>query len=271
MSIGNDEPEWLVQARKCLGIKETAGRANNPHVVSFFSESGHPGVVDDSVAWCSAFVGAMLKRAGMPNTGSLAARSYLKYGTPIDTPEPGDIVVFSRGNSTWEGHVGFYVGETDTAVKVLGGNQDNKVSIANYSKTRLLGYRRPIAPTAPALREAGSRDIQQSDNLIRWGGLGALTAAGGGASGAGGGGGGGGPAAPVVSNPTVEGLQELGLMAQLWKAAMEGAYGLIGVFQKNIWVSGVLSGLIMVYVGWRIRQTRIERAKRGDPLSSQKG
>lgn len=60
-------------------------------------------------------------------------------------------------------------------------------------------------------------------------------------------------------------------MAQLWKAAMEGAYGLIGVFQKNIWVSGVLSGLIMVYVGWRIRQTRLERAKRGDPLSNQKG
>ena len=34
------------------------------------------------------------------------------------------------------GHVGFYVGETDTSVKVLGGNQSNKVSIASYSKTR---------------------------------------------------------------------------------------------------------------------------------------
>lgn len=261
------EPKWMELARAELGTKEVDGSGNNPRVVSYFADAGEPGVREDSVAWCSAFCGAMLKRAGMPNSGSLAARSYLKYGTPVETPQVGDIVVFSRGNSTWEGHVGFYVGETDTAVKVLGGNQSNKVSIASYSKTRLLGYRRPIAPTAPALREAGSRDIQQSDNLIRLGGLGALTAAGGGASGAGGGG----PAAPVVSNPTVEGLQELGLMANLWKAAMEGAYGLIGVFQKNIWVSGVLSGLIMVYVGYRIRQTRLERAQRGDPLSNQKG
>lgn len=265
------EPKWLELARAELGTKEVDGPGNNPRVVNYFAAAGHEEVVQDSTAWCAAFVGAMLRKSNMPSTGSLAARSYLKYGTPVDTPEPGDIVVFSRGNSTWEGHVGFYVGETATTVKVLGGNQDNKVSIANYSKTRLLGYRRPIVPTAPALREAGSKDIQQSDNLIRWGGVGALTAAGGGASGAGGGGGGGGPAAPVVSNPTVEGLQELGLMAQLWKAAMEGAYGLIGVFQKNIWVSGVLSGLIMVYVGWRIRQTRLERAKRGDPLSNQKG
>lgn len=262
------EPKWMELARAELGVSEVGGSGHNKRIVDYFADAGHPEVKNDETAWCAGFCGAILKRAGMPNSGSLAARSYLKYGTPVETPQVGDIVVFSRGNSTWEGHVGFYVGETDTAVKVLGGNQSNKVSIASYSKTRLLGYRRPIAPTAPALREAGSRDIQQSDNLIRLGGLGALTAAGGGASGAGGGG----PAAaPAVSNPTVEGLQELGLMANLWKAAMEGAYGLIGVFQKNIWVSGVLSGLIMVYVGYRIRQTRLERAQRGDPLSSQKG
>lgn len=264
MSIGTDEPEWLIQARKCLGIKETEGRANNPHVVSFFSESGHPGVIDDSVAWCSAFVGAMLKRAGMPNSGSLAARSYLKYGTPVETPQVGDIVVFSRGNSTWEGHVGFYVGETDTSVKVLGGNQSNKVSIASYSKTRLLGYRRPIAPTVAALREAGSKDIAASDQLIRWGGATVLAAAGTQAAPNM-------PAPAVATSPTVEGLQELGLMSNLMKAVMEGAYAAIAVYQKNVWVSTVIISLVMVYVGWRIRQTRLERAKRGDPLSNQKG
>lgn len=269
MSNGNTEPAWLVHARSCLGVAEAEGTRNNPQVVKFFVESGHPGVTQDATAWCAAFVGAMLKRAGMPNTGSLAARSYLKYGVPVTEPEPGDIAVFSRGNSTWEGHVAFYISETDTAVKVLGGNQSNKVSVASYQKSKLLGYRRPIPPTAPALREAGSRDIQQSDNLIKWGGLGALTAAGGGASG--GGGGAAAPAAPVVTNPTVESLQELGLMSSLLKAAMEGAYGLLAVYQKNLWISGVLTGCIMVYVGWRVRQVRLERAQRGHPLSNQKG
>lgn len=261
------EPKWMELARAELGVSEVSGSGHNKRIVDYFADAGHPEVKNDETAWCAGFCGAILKRAGMPNSGSLAARSYLKYGTPVETPQVGDIVVFSRGNSTWEGHVGFFVGETDTSVKVLGGNQSNKVSVANYSKSRLLGYRRPVAPTAPALRQAGSQDIAQSDNLIRWGGLGALTAAGGGATG----GGGAAPALPAVSNPTVDSLQELGLMANLWKAAMEGAYGLIGVFQKNIWVSGVLSGLIMVYVGYRIRQVRLERAKRGDPLSNQKG
>ena len=79
------------------------------------------------------------------------------------------------------------------------------------------------------------------------------------------------PAAPVVTNPTVESLQELGLMSSLLKAAMEGAYGLLAVYQKNLWISGVLTGCIMVYVGWRVRQVRLERAQRGDPLSNQKG
>lgn len=261
------EPKWLELARAEIGVARVVGKGDSQKVLNYFADAGHPEVTDDDVAYCAAFVGAMLKRAGQPNSGSLAARSYLKYGIAVDDPAPGDIAVFSRGNSSWEGHVAFYLGATDTAVKVLGGNQSNKVSVANYSKSRLLGYRRPVAPTAPALRQAGSQDIAQSDNLIRWGGLGALTAAGGGATG----GGGAAPALPAVSNPTVDSLQELGLMANLWKAAMEGAYGLIGVFQKNIWVSGVLSGLIMVYVGYRIRQVRLERAKRGDPLSNQKG
>lgn len=261
------EPKWLELARAELGTAEVSGREHNAKIVAYFSDAGHSEVRNDETAWCAGFVGAMLKRAGMPNTGSLAARSYLKYGVPVTEPEPGDIAVFSRGNSTWEGHVAFYIGETDTAVKVLGGNQSNKVSVASYPKSKLLGYRRPIPPTAPALREAGSRDIQQSDNLIKWGGLGVLTAAGGGASG----GGGAAPAAPVVTNPTVESLQELGLMSSLLKAAMEGAYGLLAVYQKNLWISGVLTGCIMVYVGWRVRQVRLERAQRGDPLSNQKG
>lgn len=258
------EPKWMELARAELGVSEVSGSGHNKRIVDYFADAGHPEVKNDETAWCAGFCGAILKRAGMPNSGSLAARSYLKYGTPVETPQVGDIVVFSRGNSTWEGHVGFYVGETDTSVKVLGGNQSNKVSIASYSKTRLLGYRRPIAPTVAALREAGSKDIAASDQLIRWGGATVLAAAGTQAAPNM-------PAPAVATSPTVEGLQELGLMSNLMKAVMEGAYAAIAVYQKNVWVSTVIISLVMVYVGWRVRQTRVARAERGDPLSSQKG
>lgn len=91
--------------------------------------------------WCAAFVNACLASCGIKGTGLLTARSFLKFGKKTDTPQKGDIVVFKRGNSAWQGHVGFYVKETGTGILTLGGNQSNKVCYQVYSKTSLLGYR----------------------------------------------------------------------------------------------------------------------------------
>lgn len=152
------EIAWLTEAKKMLGVRERPGRQNNEAIVELYAEAGHAWVKDDSVAWCAAFVGAMLRRAGQASSGSLAARSYLNWGKKLDKPHMGCIVVFRRGNSSWQGHVGFYVGETDQFVKVLGGNQSNMVRIANYPKTKLLGYRWPASlpvqlPHDPVIEE----------------------------------------------------------------------------------------------------------------------
>jgi hypothetical protein len=62
--------------------------------------------------------------------------------------------IFIRGNSNWKGHVGFYVGETAKSIKTLGGNQSNAVNIRHYSKSRVLGFRRPkVKPKAKNLRK----------------------------------------------------------------------------------------------------------------------
>lgn len=98
--------------------------------------------------WCAAFANAMLARAGYDTTGSLMARSFLKYGQKTRNPSEGDIVVFSRGRSRSSGHVGFYVGEeTIRGVKyvlVLGGNQRKSVNVALYPKRKVLGYRKIV-------------------------------------------------------------------------------------------------------------------------------
>lgn len=129
------------------GTEEYYGDEHNPKVLAYFEDAGfpcseHPWITDET-SWCSAFVNAMCKRADLERSGSLTARSWLSVGTQVDEPEIGDVVVFWReSKSSWKGHVGFYVSQSDKHIYVLGGNQKNMVCIAPYPKSRLLGYRR---------------------------------------------------------------------------------------------------------------------------------
>lgn len=139
------EPAWLRLARAELGVKEIAGAQHNPVVLGYFRDAGFPEIDNDETAWCAGFVNAMLERAGYAGSKSLAARSFLSWGKPVTKPYPGCVVVFSRGDPrSWQGHVGIYVGESAGQIQVLGGNQGNQVSIADYAKANLLGYRHPV-------------------------------------------------------------------------------------------------------------------------------
>ena len=137
-------------AKSEVGTMEWA-EGSNPKVVAYYRDAGFPEVKDDDVAWCAAFVGAMIKRAGGKPSGSLAARSYLKWGKPVALldAKPGDIVVFRRGNSTWQGHVGFFVSHSGGMIQVLGGNQRDAVNVAGQPVAKLLGVVRGLEATPP--------------------------------------------------------------------------------------------------------------------------
>lgn len=136
-------PKWYDLAKAEKGVKEAPGAADNKTVLQYYKDAGHPQIKHDSVAWCAAFANAMLKRAKIEGTGKLTARSFLKWGVKMDKPVEGCIVVFKRGNSSWQGHVAFYISETSTHVQVLGGNQSDAVNVRAYPKSKLLGYRWP--------------------------------------------------------------------------------------------------------------------------------
>lgn len=142
--------EVLDEASKHLGLKELPGQTkHNKQIVQFFADVGHEWVKDDETAWCAAFVGAILKRVGLPHTGKLNARSYLMWGDAVKPAEaePGDVMVFSRGDPNgWQGHVAFFVRSAEGGYFVLGGNQSNAVTQAFYPKNRLLGVRRMPMP-----------------------------------------------------------------------------------------------------------------------------
>lgn len=150
------EPNWIAVARRYLGESEVSGSSSNPKITGFFKRAVGKAFGDET-AWCAAFVGSCLIEAGKAGSGKLNARSYLDWGQPIATPRLGCVVVFSRGDPKgWQGHVGFWMGEDSGKVIVLGGNQGNRVSLARYAKSRVLGYRWPSDQPLPAAAAAAA-------------------------------------------------------------------------------------------------------------------
>jgi uncharacterized protein (TIGR02594 family) len=136
-------PPWLVLAEADIGTVEGIGKNNSPKVLAYFRDAGFSGIKEDAVAWCAAFVGAQLQRAGFKPSGSLAARSYEGWGVGLKEPALGCIATKKRGGSAWQGHVGIVVGANKDQIFLLGGNQGDKVSIAAFKRSEFTSYRWP--------------------------------------------------------------------------------------------------------------------------------
>ncbi len=148
-------------ARSYIGTTEGAGPADNPVIMEMYASVGHDWVEHDSVAWCAAFVGHCLERAGIRSTRKLTARSYLDWGVPIDVADAqqGDIGVIPRGSSRWQGHVFFIDRIEGQWVWGLGGNQDDAVNMKRYPVSKLLGVRRAGGVTSNVIMSV--RDVQR--------------------------------------------------------------------------------------------------------------
>ena len=140
----------LIQvALKYYGKREVEGPKSDPWVLSIIKKL-FPYATDDSkISWCSIFIHHLCDEAGIQipkDKNSGLARSWLKFGKPItlEHAEPGDIVIFWRESvNSWKGHVALYVNDRGNGmIRVLGGNQNDSVSIASYEKSRILGIRR---------------------------------------------------------------------------------------------------------------------------------
>mgnify|MGYP002640133589 CR=1 FL=1 len=136
----------LGSATEKLGWNETDSTGK---LTDYLQNNGQ-GINPAETAWCAAFVNSTLNESGLNGTGLLNARSFLDWGEDVSDPQEGDLVVLSRGDSTWQGHVGFFKGyDTQGNILILGGNQGDEVSIKSYSKDRLLGFRRANGEAVP--------------------------------------------------------------------------------------------------------------------------
>lgn len=133
-----NELSWIAEGRKHLGLRETTGAKHNPIIQTWLRDLG-AWWDDDETAWCGTFVAWCAKVAGrdLPKHW-YRALAWADAGTVLDRPAYGAIAVMERKGG---GHVGFVVGQDENGnILLLGGNQNNCVSIAKFPQSRIKAY-----------------------------------------------------------------------------------------------------------------------------------
>jgi len=142
---------WIKFALQEYGTKGIPGPGSNARVGEYLKVVGLG--PDDETPWCSAFANWCMTQAGIPGTKSGLARSWLRWAEAsqcLAAPVWGCVAILWRNKPTGpQGHVGFYVGRIGSNVVLLGGNQGNKVSAAEFPESRVLGYRWPARLPLP--------------------------------------------------------------------------------------------------------------------------
>lgn len=170
-----------------LGTVEGEGGTNNPTILRWadevvkavktpYTEWAADWYNSDAIAWCGlaqavACVRASTAKNRLPPKNYLSALAWAAYGVPVQWRGReglrlneilvGDIAVFVRNGG---GHVGTVVGITTDGknLLILGGNQDNRVSIAQKPVSRLYAVRRPPYKVRPA----GARHVRVTSTGI---------------------------------------------------------------------------------------------------------
>lgn len=153
MTFSND-PAWLAAARKYIGVAEIPGKEHAPQIVRWLATL-KAWWREDETPWCGVLTAACLRETGVALPKHwYRAKGYFgepdkPWGSPLVAPALGCIVIFERKGG---GHVGFVVGKEPCGnLRVLGGNQSNRVSIASFERTRVAGYRWPPGVVLPPL------------------------------------------------------------------------------------------------------------------------
>jgi uncharacterized protein (TIGR02594 family) len=141
ITLPANAPPWLAVAYKEVGQAEVPGAEENPRIIAYFAAlADHKTYRDDRDDWASAFVEWSLQQAGKFGPKSIKPADWLAWGRSLRVPTLGAIVVL---NFSGLQHVGFYVDEDSDFVRILGGNQNDTVSVYRYPKSAVRGYRAP--------------------------------------------------------------------------------------------------------------------------------
>jgi uncharacterized protein (TIGR02594 family) len=139
---GLDAP-WLTVVLKEYGQARLVGTQSNPRILEYLHSIPDTEHFTDKDDWASAFAEWSLNQVGIRGPKDMKPKAWLTWGQQIKTPQPGAIAVFNFDGTE---HVGFILAETDRDLIVIGGNQETRVEVRRYPKSKVLDYRMPPPP-----------------------------------------------------------------------------------------------------------------------------
>jgi len=111
-------------------------RANPVIVHLFVATTTLP--AGDTTPWCAAFLNYCLQLSGKTGTKSASSGTFRCAGLEATRPSVGDVAVFGRHTDTAKcagrGHVAFFISDLGAHVRVLGGNQSDRVKQSDYQR-----------------------------------------------------------------------------------------------------------------------------------------
>ncbi|HEY4249660.1 MAG TPA: TIGR02594 family protein [Roseomonas sp.] len=136
---------WMAIAEAEIGVSGATGRGSHAARIQAYRQTT---AQNDAAGWSSGFVNWVLRQAGHVGTGSAEVRSWIGWGVACE-PRYGAVAVLramSAGNGSGY-HVGFLTSAQPSKVRLLGGNQNDKVKFANFPVAAYepIAYRWPHA------------------------------------------------------------------------------------------------------------------------------
>ena len=137
---GRNQTNILAQARRIDANDARLGRTARNMVASY---DGKRMSDIDETPWCGCFIQWCMSQAGYPRRpGFAGARSWRPSAAETSLPRYGAICVVEHTDGGF--HVGFFVRALTSGVKLLGGNQGNSVSVADFPNEANYWYHWPV-------------------------------------------------------------------------------------------------------------------------------
>jgi len=160
------EPAWLAAARGYIGTKEIPGKDTTPTIQRWL-RALRAWWNDDETPWCGTAVAAWMLEAGIQQLPVhwYRAKGWIGWGIPLQQPVVGCVVVFERDGG---GHVGLVVGVDRAGRRMgLGGNQGNRVCVAPFDRSRVIGYQWPagqdiLMASLPVIASSAASSTQEA-------------------------------------------------------------------------------------------------------------
>lgn len=144
-------PRWLPVALGEIGVVEDPRVGKSTGRVEQYHAATRGGRALDDVPWCASFCCWVLEQSGVFSPRTKRASDFIAWGKDCREADgsmrfsTGAVIVFGKDDpdAAGSGHVAFVMGRSGQTLYVLGGNQQNAVTIAARSARNVVAVRWP--------------------------------------------------------------------------------------------------------------------------------